>query len=332
MTPREAEKLLGGYATGTLTEAERKTLFAAALEDQALFDALADEEGLRALLAEPDARARVVAALGKPIVPFWRRPATMGLAASLLVAVGVSVLLRHVPAPEPARVPPPPPSDEKVQATPAQAPLALKAAKRVPQAEPLTPKVLRSAPPPPPLPPASPAANAADVAEMAAGVSNPTAQAAPAPMEQAEGAAGEMRAKTEAKRNAEAAASSARFADSTQGLSMRGVRESLASLLPTWSFEPALAGQFKLKVLWGPQGHLYLLHRDPAGVSSLAPTSMAAQPDGKMASYFRGSVGTQDKLDLYLLPEAAGSPASLPDEGPVPGFRARVWPREKKTP
>ena len=32
MKPIEAAKLLGGYATGTLSEAERRTLFAAALE------------------------------------------------------------------------------------------------------------------------------------------------------------------------------------------------------------------------------------------------------------------------------------------------------------
>jgi len=34
MTPDEARKLLGGYATGSLTEAERTALFEAALEDQ----------------------------------------------------------------------------------------------------------------------------------------------------------------------------------------------------------------------------------------------------------------------------------------------------------
>ena len=33
MTRSEAEKLLGGYATGTLTEDERRRLFAAALGD-----------------------------------------------------------------------------------------------------------------------------------------------------------------------------------------------------------------------------------------------------------------------------------------------------------
>ena len=43
MTP-DLHKLLGGYAAGTLTPEERRALFDAALADQALFDALADEE------------------------------------------------------------------------------------------------------------------------------------------------------------------------------------------------------------------------------------------------------------------------------------------------
>ena len=56
MTPEEIRKLLGGYATGTLTEKERNLLLSAALEDQELFNLLADEEVLRELLAEPATR------------------------------------------------------------------------------------------------------------------------------------------------------------------------------------------------------------------------------------------------------------------------------------
>jgi len=48
---KDLEKLLGGYATSTLTEQERKALFEAALDDQQLFNALADEEALKELLA-----------------------------------------------------------------------------------------------------------------------------------------------------------------------------------------------------------------------------------------------------------------------------------------
>ncbi|MGZ3708798.1 MAG: hypothetical protein ACXVBC_07805 [Bdellovibrionota bacterium] len=56
MTPDEIRKLLGGYATGTLSETERNLLFSAALEDQELFNLLADEEVLRELLEEPATR------------------------------------------------------------------------------------------------------------------------------------------------------------------------------------------------------------------------------------------------------------------------------------
>lgn len=60
MTAREAELLLGGYAAGILTDEERSGLFAAALDNQALFDALADEESLRSLMADPRARAELL--------------------------------------------------------------------------------------------------------------------------------------------------------------------------------------------------------------------------------------------------------------------------------
>lgn len=98
MNRRDAEKLLGGYATGTLTESERRALFEAALEYQDLFNALVDEEALRELLADPAARTHLLAALGpaaRPkVVPLWRRPGLIGAAASLIVAAtaGLAVL------------------------------------------------------------------------------------------------------------------------------------------------------------------------------------------------------------------------------------------------
>src|SRR6516162_9616273 len=51
-TPRFArsfKELLGGYATGTLTSAEREALLHAALDDQDLFDELAREQSLKEL-------------------------------------------------------------------------------------------------------------------------------------------------------------------------------------------------------------------------------------------------------------------------------------------
>src|SRR5262249_59390748 len=66
MSRDEIQKLLGGYAAGTLTTAEQQALFEAALEDQQLFDQLAQEQALRDLLHEPDAKAQVLQALEQP--------------------------------------------------------------------------------------------------------------------------------------------------------------------------------------------------------------------------------------------------------------------------
>ncbi len=63
MSNEEIRKLLGGYATNTLTESERAALFEAALDDQELFNALQEEEALKSLLSDPSARAEVRQAL-----------------------------------------------------------------------------------------------------------------------------------------------------------------------------------------------------------------------------------------------------------------------------
>lgn len=63
MTRDEAKLLLGGYATGSLTEAERKALFDAALNDQELFEELAGEQDLKEILALPGAKERLAAAV-----------------------------------------------------------------------------------------------------------------------------------------------------------------------------------------------------------------------------------------------------------------------------
>ena len=63
MTSEQARKLLGGYATNSLTEAERKALFEAALDDQELFDALQQEQALKELLADPISRNQIQQAL-----------------------------------------------------------------------------------------------------------------------------------------------------------------------------------------------------------------------------------------------------------------------------
>ncbi|BCA56295.1 hypothetical protein W02_34350 [Nitrospira sp. KM1] len=106
MAEHDLEKLLGGFAPDILTPEERRLLFAAALRDQQLFDALADEQALKELLADPVVRRRLLEAVRQPVAPpagrpSWRewffRPAGLafagGLAAAVFaVAVGTRIL------------------------------------------------------------------------------------------------------------------------------------------------------------------------------------------------------------------------------------------------
>ncbi len=106
MNRDDIQKLLGGYATGTLTPEEQQALFEAALTDQELFDALAREEALRSVLSDPVARAHVLAAIDDVPVPWyrnwWRPLVVMGTAA--LLVLGVAVYTRGPKAPEMAKV------------------------------------------------------------------------------------------------------------------------------------------------------------------------------------------------------------------------------------
>ena len=96
MSRQEIQKLLGGYATDTLSEAERSALFAAAIEDQELFDALAKEQALRDVLQDPSARQQLIVALGparaRHGLRWLRQPAVLAMAggmAALLIVAGI---------------------------------------------------------------------------------------------------------------------------------------------------------------------------------------------------------------------------------------------------
>ena len=90
MKPEEAEKLLGGYAAGTLTPEERRSLFAAALEDQQLYEALVREEPLRELLADPAARRNLLAALDEVPKPWYYRDVHPGIITAAACAVVIA--------------------------------------------------------------------------------------------------------------------------------------------------------------------------------------------------------------------------------------------------
>ncbi|MGC9946497.1 MAG: hypothetical protein ABSF64_09040 [Bryobacteraceae bacterium] len=104
MSREDIQKLLGGYATDTLSEAERRALYAAALEDQELFDALAKEQALREVLQDPAARQQLMEALGPAPVALmargWRwlrRPAVLAMAGGMAVLLIVAGLALRQP-------------------------------------------------------------------------------------------------------------------------------------------------------------------------------------------------------------------------------------------
>jgi len=97
MSREDIARLLGGYATGTLTPEEQQALFAAALEDQTLFDELAREQALRDVLREPAARGQLLAALEerprwyRRLGPWMMRPAALTAAAACLVLGAMAI-------------------------------------------------------------------------------------------------------------------------------------------------------------------------------------------------------------------------------------------------
>jgi hypothetical protein len=108
MKREDIEKLLGGYATDTLTEEERRALFEAALSDQALFEALAGEEALKELLEDPRCRRQVEQALGEQpqgliarLAGWMRRPQAWALAGTLAATTVLAVVVIRVHSPKP---------------------------------------------------------------------------------------------------------------------------------------------------------------------------------------------------------------------------------------
>jgi hypothetical protein len=107
MKPGEIRKLLGGYATGTLTGAEREALMRAALEDQDLFNALAEEERLREMLDDPAWRRELAASLREPgrpplasrLAAWWMRSWPLAAAGAVAALVLAAVIVRQMAPP-----------------------------------------------------------------------------------------------------------------------------------------------------------------------------------------------------------------------------------------
>ncbi len=110
MKPDEVKQLLGGYATGTLTPGERKTLFEAALNDPELFDALAQEQPLKEALDQPAVRRELAEILearpgfGERFAAWFRWPYQVAAASALAVAVLTVIGIVRFSEPAPQRV------------------------------------------------------------------------------------------------------------------------------------------------------------------------------------------------------------------------------------
>ena len=340
----EAEKLLGGHATGTLTGTERRALYEAALEHQNLFEALADEEALRELLADPAARAHLLAALAPRVVPLWRRPGALGVAAGLLVAGLAGLAVLHGPGTAPV------PRVEASRPTPqgkGAAPAARAPGPAVPA--PVATPARKVAPPrakaaPAPLPPANQSLGAP--AAVAPGV------AAPAP-----GVAAEAfeRKRTEERLKAEDAARAGAQADRAPA-GAAAVREAIPSARiapvqappapvagvlraaaaeaapePAWDVATRADGSLRVTALALPGRPVLLLRRGAAGVAVVRPVEAGREgPRIRWRIDLRPIPG--EALDLYILNAPVADPARLPAEGPVNGFRTRIPVPEKKAP
>ena len=102
MAELDFEKLLGGFAADTLTPEEKQRLYSAALQNQQLFNTLADEQALKELLANPAVRRRLLQALNQTRasnsggsltwLDWFRRPAGLAWAGGL-AAAAIAVVL-----------------------------------------------------------------------------------------------------------------------------------------------------------------------------------------------------------------------------------------------
>jgi hypothetical protein len=349
MRPHDAEKLLGGFAAGILTPAEKQLLFSAALDDQELFNALADEEALRELLADPRVRQQLIAQLSGPAaarpLPFWRRPATVGLAASLFALVTTSVVLLHRERPLASPVITPPRSPE-----PRAAESEFLAKKTLP------PEPRREAPAAAPpaaaqLPETLPLADRSEASDLRMRVAAAPETKAERKKE-AENQASAVVEVVAAKATTDAATIETRGNFSQETLEqLPAARSTVERTLlapgvaaggavpprksadkgitlapaPTWTLKDRELGRPRLTVAWAAGRHLYVIKRSGAGAALLAPQKPVQAAAGTCRATFEFTASEKDHVDLYLLDHPEPDPASLPETGAVDGFRKRVF-------
>jgi hypothetical protein len=347
-----AEKLLGGYAAGILTDSEKRTLFAAALKQQDLFDALMDEEALRELLADPEARERLLAVLAPPerpqrLVPtFWRRPGVLGLVASLFALVTTSyVVLRHPDSTlaEPKMIQPPSPvgptsttgsvsQDKAPSVVSSQGAASLAKAKVPGLTAPQNQPALA-------LGTTQKEAGKGQEMEAKAARSDQVGLAAAPPPEMPRAAERLIVPPSLEEAFSDSSGSAASGSPVVAELAARKSVKSEArkdtksletrgevSLLQVFPLELLQGGRARLKVRWGLQGHLYVLKRSSAGVEMLSPGKTSPGTTGTQTTTFEFPLREHDLLDVYVLRSPENDPASLPASEDVPGEWRRIFP------
>lgn len=363
MNAREAEKLLGGHAAGILTEAEKQILFSAALEHQELFNALADEEALRELLADPESRKQLLALLSEPAtkapMPLWRRPATLGWAASLLAMMTTSLVLwqRENPLPTsakdaekqeeakpateaPSRMDPskgkalarPGVPEKPAPSTPAKGDVAFQAAaapRILPAADaPLAAPDLARKPEAAPEPPSERTKQLADRPQASAVVEVVVNPAAADKTERSTAVSKESLESLPAHRALAGAAalSPGLSTGNLQPLGKASAKKDRGGSVPAPAhvLERLEKGALRLTVTWTSEHHLYLLKRAATGATVLLPLGTVSASKSQRRSVFEFSLSAGEHVDLFLLPQASPNPKLLPAEGSCEGYRERV--------
>ncbi len=317
MNPGDARKLIGGYAAGNLTDEERRRLLEAALEDQETFNALAAEEPLRELLADPVSRQRLARSVEPvPPIPWFRRPLVWTLTGSTAALVFVAGFLIEIEFRQPV----------------AMLKLEPPAAARLSRDE------LQMAPPPASPRPSKQTrerrASNAPAAAPSPAISMPAEPEVPALAAQALPESPAVRAKTEA---APGAVRRARSFDVAGGASPRTTGANSLAMLPAtetatpllrynvlrrtpeeeWTPIPETAlrdgDAVRVVILCGGAGELQVSARDAEGVwRPLLPAGFRVQPGTRSLVPPEGAFTLSGELRLTAtLTPGAGQPTTL---------------------
>jgi hypothetical protein len=335
MKLRDAEKLLGGYAPGILSDDEKKALFGAALESQEIFDALMDEDILKQILDDPESRAKVLASLeasAAKVKPIWLRPLWIGAAASVFIVFMASYsLMRNQGQIHRAK---PPIGVELAEESAAEDSVEAMAAK---------PSVAREAGGigfaelpaeyAPTLPWPKDIANTQVVAAKEAPAPPPLQEQEAIPDEaptaiptidysKAFAARPTINDKTSESQRPSAAASSIGAASAPRAMDEASERApSSPSQAPIWTISNLGNGRVAVKVVRTvPNAHIVLLHRGRSGVRHVLPSWLEADE-----FHFEIDVSKGGSLDLYQLKTQPSDYIKLPKTGPVDGHRVRIY-------